>query len=156
MISYNDTFLRKLEKEILFAFDSNCGVFDDYTHYGCLLELRKNILNDQALTRKNQEELLPYIVAFNDALRDALKHMYDRAHELYHQISAIQPGIELTAKCYLAYKYPSLHPFQGEDRQGLFEAICDSGWNPLYESGVTNSLLLPHDIDMSFEEFRCH
>ena len=153
MISYNDTFLRKLEKEILFAFDCNCGVFDDYTHYGCFLELRKNILNDQALTRKNQEELLPYIIAFNDALRSALEHMYNRAHELYHQISAIQPGIELTAKCYLAYKYPSLHPFQGEDRQGFFDAICDSGWNRIYDNGIPFPLGLPDGLDQSFDSF---
>lgn len=153
MISYNDTFLRKLEKEILFAFDCNCGVFDDYTHYGCLLELRKNILNDQALMRKNQEKLLPHIIAFNDALRDALKHMYERTHDLYRQMSAIQPNIELEAKCFLSNRYPSLHPFQKNNRQELWEALSDTGWNPLYESGVTNSLLLPHDIDMSFDEF---
>lgn len=89
MIHYNDTFLRKLEKEILFAYDCSCGVFEDYTHHGCLLELRKNILNEQALTRKNQEELLPYIVAFNDALHDALKYLYDRAHENYTQQSVL-------------------------------------------------------------------
>ena len=153
MISYNDTFLRKLEKEILFAFDCNCGVFDDYTHYGCLLELRKNILNDQALTRKNQEELLPYIIAFNDALRVALEHMYNRAHELYRQISTIQPGIVLEARCFLSSRYPSLHPFQKNNRQELWEALSDTGWNRLYESGVTQSLNLPHDIDMSFDEF---
>lgn len=153
MISYNDTFLRKLEKEILFAFDCNCGVFDDYTHYGCLLELRKNILNDQALTRKNQEKLLPYIIAFNDALRAALEHMYNRAHELYRQMSSIQPNIEMEAKCFLSYQYPSLHPFQKNNRQELWEALSDTGWNPLYESGVTQSLDLPHDIDMSFDEF---
>lgn len=151
MISYNDTFLRKLEKEILFAFDCNCGVFDDYTHYGCLLELRKNILNDQALMRKNQEKLMPHIIAFNEALRDALKHMYDRAHGLYHQMSAIQPDIELIAKCYLANNYPLLHPYQEEDRQDLWDALCDSGWNQLYDDGVSFPLVLPRDIKQSFD-----
>ena len=153
MIHYNDKFLSRLEKEIRFAYNDKYDIFDDYTHYGCLLELRKNILNDQALTRKNQEELLPHIIAFNDALRDALQHMYDRAHELYRQISTIQPGIVLEAKCFLSYQYPSLHPFQDESRQELWEALSDTGWNPLYESGVTQSLELPHDMDMSFDEF---
>ena len=153
MIHYNDKFLSRLEKEIRFAYNDKYDIFDDYTHYGCLLELRKNILNDQALTRKNQEELLPHIIAFNDALRDGLKRVYDRAHELYTTICAIQPGIELEAKCLLANQYPLLHPFQNDSRQELWEALSDTGWNPLYESGVTNSLLLPHDIDMSFEEF---
>lgn len=153
MIHYNDKFLRKLEKEIQSVYDCKFDIFDDYTHYGCLLELRKNILNDQTLTRKNQEELLSHIIAFNDALRAALKHMYDRAHEFYRQVSAIQSDIELEAKCLLPYKYPSLHPFQHSSRQELWEALCDTGWNPLYESGVTNSLELPRDIDISFDEF---
>jgi len=153
MIHYNDKFLQKLEKEIQFAYDCKCDIFDDYTRYGCLLELRKNLLNDQALTIKNQEELLPHIIAFNDALRDALKHMYDRAFELYHQMSTIQSGIVLEAKCLLSSHYPSLHPFQHESRQELWKALCDTGWNPLYASGVTQSLELPHDIDMSFDEF---
>ena len=118
-----------------------------------MLDIRRRLLNDQALTHESQEELLPHIIAFNDALREALKHMYDRAHELYHQISAIQPGIELTAKCYLAYKYPSLHPIQGEDRQGFFDAICDSGWNRTYDNGIPCHLGLPDGLDQSFDSF---
>ena len=153
MIHYNDTFLRKLEKEILFSYDCRCGVFEDYTHYGCLLELRKNILNEQALTRKNQEELLSYIVAFNDALRDALKYLYNHAHELYSRMSAFQPNVELVANCFLSKEYPSLHPFQNDSRQELWEALCDTGWNSLYDTGVTRSLYLPQNLEVSFEEF---
>ena len=153
MIHYNDKFLSRLEKEIRFAYNDKYDIFDDYTHYGCLLELRKNMLNDQALTHKNQEELLPHIIAFNDALRDALKHMYDSAHELYRQISAIQPDIVLEAKCFLPQEYPSLHPFQNYSRQELWDALCDTGLNPLYDNGVTFPLVLPRDIEMSFDEF---
>lgn len=153
MIHYNDKFLSRLEKEIRFAYNDKYDIFDDHTHYGCLLELRKNMLNDQALTRKNQEELLPHIIAFNDALHDALKHMYDRAHELYRQMSTIQPSIELEAKCFLSNKYPSLHPFQKNNRQELWEALCDTELNPIYEYGVSRTLYLPQDLDVSFDEF---
>lgn len=153
MIHYNDKFLSRLEKEIRFAYNDKYDIFDDYTHYGCLLELRKNMLNDQALTRKNQEELLPHIIAFNDALHDALKHMYDRAHELYRKMSTIQPSIELEAKCFLSNKYPSLHPFQKNNRQELWEALCDTELNPIYEYGVSRTLYLPQDLDVSFDEF---
>lgn len=153
MIHYNDKFLSRLEKEIRFAYNDKYDIFDDYTHYGCLLELRKNMLNDQALTRKNQEELLPHIIAFNDALHDALKHMYDRAHELYRQMSTIQPSIELEAKCFLSNKYPSLHPFQKNNRQELWEALCDTELNPICEYGVSRTLYLPQDLDVSFDEF---
>ena len=51
----------------------------------CLLDIRRQLLNEQALSHESQEELLPAIIAFNDALRDALKHMYDRAREFYRQ-----------------------------------------------------------------------
>lgn len=153
MIHYNDKFLSRLEKEIRFAYNDKYDIFDDHTHYGCLLELRKNMLNDQALTRKNQEELLPHIIAFNDALHDALKHMYDRAHELYRQMSTIQPSIELEAKCFLSNKYPSLHPFQKNNRQELWEALCDTELNPIYEYGASRTLYLPQDLDVSFDEF---
>lgn len=121
MINYNTSALQYIESEIIDTYRTDVT---GYPEGEFLLDLRRRLLNDQALTRESQEELLPHIIAFNDALRDALKHMYDRAHELYRQMSAIQPGIELTAKCYLAYKYPALHPYQGEDRQNLFDAIA--------------------------------
>lgn len=151
MIQYDEQTLQLIEEEICYIYDS------DTTGYPAgeyLLDLRKRILNEQACTRKVQEELLPDIIAFNDALHDALKRMYDRAHELYRQMSAIQPDIMLTAKCYLAYDYPALHPYQKEDRQELFNAISDFGWNRLYADGVTFSLVLPRDIDMPFDTIR--
>ena len=150
MIHYDDHALQLIESEIINIYNTDVS---DYTQCECLLDIRRRLLNDQALTRKNQEELLPHIIAFNDALHDALKHMYDRAHELYRQMCTIQPSIELEAKCFLSNKYPSLHPFQKNNRQELWEALSDTGWNPLYESGVTQSLDLPRDIDMSFDEF---
>ena len=150
MIHYDDHALQLIESEIINIYNTDVS---DYTQCECLLDIRRRLLNDQALTRKNQEELLPHIIAFNDALRDVLKYMYDRAHKLYRQMSAIQPDIELEAKCFLSNKYPSLHPFQKNNRQELWEALSDTGWNPLYESGVTQSLDLPRDIDMSFDEF---
>ena len=150
MINYNTSALQYIEHDISMTYNTDVT---GYPESECLLDVRKHLLNEQALTHESQEELLPHIIAFIDALRDALKHMYDRAHELYRQMSAIQPGIELTAKCYLAYKYPALHPYQGEDRQDLCDAICDSGWNPLYEDGVSFPLELPRDLDQSFDSF---
>ena len=120
MIHYDDHALQLIESEIINIYNTDVS---DYTQCECLLDIRRRLLNDQALTRKNQEELLPHIIAFNDA------------------------------KCFLSNKYPSLHPFQKNNRQELWEALSDTGWNPLYESGVTQSLDLPRDIDMSFDEF---
>lgn len=151
MIQYDEKTLQHIEEVISYIYDSDATGYPECEY---LLDLRKRILNEQACTRKAQEELLPDIIAFNDALHDALKRMYDRAHELYRQMSAIQPDIMLTAKCYLAYDYPALHPYQKEDRQKLFNAISDIGWNSLYADGVTFSLVLPRDIDMPFDTIR--
>ncbi len=150
MIHYDEYAIQLIEREIINIYDTNAA---DYPHSTYLLEIRKRLLDKQALTRETQEELLPDIIAFNDALHDALKSMYDRAHELYRQKYAIMPDIKVTAKCYLACDYPALHPYRGEDRQDLFEAICDSGWNRLYEDGVTSLLELPRDIEQSFDSF---
>jgi len=150
MIHYDDPTLYYIEDEIRYIYHKDVT---GYPQSEFLLDLRRRLLNDQALTRESQEELLPHIIAFNDALRDALKHMYDRAHELYFQMSAIVPDIELTAKCWLAYDYPSLHPYQGEDRQGLYDAICDSGWNRIYDNGIPFPLGLPDGLDQSFDSF---
>ena len=79
--------------------------------------------------------------------------MYNHAHNLYAQVSAFEPNIELTAECYLPQKYPSLHPYQEANRQELWGALCDTGWNPLYYTGVTHSLELPRDLGVSFEAF---
>ena len=150
MIQYDEQTLQLIEEEISYIYDSDATGYPEGEY---LLDLRKRILNEQACTRKAQEELLPDIIAFNDALHDALKRMYDCAHELYRQMSAIQPDIMLTAKCYLAYDYPALHPYQGENRQDLFDALCDFGWNQLYEDGVSFPLVLPRDLDQSFDSF---
>lgn len=150
MINYNTSALQYIESEIIDTYRTDVT---GYPESKCLLYLRNRLLNDQALTHESQEELLPHIIAFNDALRDELKHMYDRAHELYTTICAIQPGIELEAKCFLSKKYPSLHPFQNASRQELWDALCDTGWNPLYDTGVTHSLVFPRDLDVSFESF---
>lgn len=124
-----------------------------YTHCGALLELRKDIINRKVLA--HQEDILPDIIAFNEALRNALKEMYDRAHQVWKDVQnndTFSGEVEVTAKCFLDYDYPESHPVQGDDRQELWNALCDSGWNPLYEDGVTLPVLtFPRDLDESFD-----
>ena len=148
MIHYDDYTLQLLEREIAYIYSSDVTGYPEREY---LLELRKRLLENQALD--HQAELLPDIIAFNDALTDALKRMYDRAHEMYAQVSAISPNIEVEAKCFLSYDYPSRHPYQEEDRQELWNAICDSGWNRLYDDGVAFPFILPRDKDESFDTF---
>lgn len=134
---------------------------NDYRWYNSdkdvLLSLRKDIINKQVLA--NQKELLPDIIAFNDALRESLRDMYDRAHRIWDKmINIIDEGdgeeMELTAKIYLDTDYPALHPIQGNDRQDLWYALCDDDLNPMYADGISVlTLTFPRDEGYTFDSF---
>ena len=135
--------------------------YNDYHRYDSnddvLLSLRKDIINKKMLAI--QKELLPDIIAFNDALREALREMYDRAYRIWDKmINTIDEGdgeeMELTAKCYLDVDYPTLHPMQGDDRQDLWYALCDEDLNPLYADGISVlTLTFPRDEGYTFDSF---
>ena len=143
-----------IEREIILK-------YNDYRCYNSdndvLLSLRKDIINKKVLA--NQKELLPDIVAFNDALREALLDMYNRAHRIWDKmVDIIDEGdgkeMELTAKCYLDADYPALHPIQGDDRQDLWYALCDGDLNPMYADGISVlTLTFPRDESRTFDSF---
>ena len=143
-----------IEREIILK-------YNDYRCYNSdndvLLSLRKDIINKQVLA--NQKELLSDIIAFNDALREALHEMYDRAHRIWDKMTnIIDEGdgeeMELTAKIYLDADYPALHPIQGDDRQDLWYALCDDDLNPMYADGISVlTLTFPRDEDYTFDTF---
>jgi len=143
-----------IEREIILK-------YNDYRSYNSdndvLLSLRKDTINKQVL--ENQKELLPDIIAFNDALREAFRDMYERAHRIWDKmINIIDEGdgeeMELTAKIYLDTDYPALHPIQGEDRQDLWYALCDDELNPMYADGISVlTLTFPRDENYTFDTF---
>lgn len=149
-----DYSVKMIEREIIQGYN-NTRCYD--SDNGALLSLRKNIINKEILA--HQKELLPDIVAFNDALRDALREMYDRAHRVWNKmVQAIDEAdgeeMELTAKCYLDYHYPRQHPIQSDDRQVLWEALCDGDLNPLYADGISVlTLTFPRDEGYTFDSF---
>ena len=122
-----------------------------------LLNLRKKVINKELLA--HQAEILPDIISFNEALREALYEMYDRAHRIWDKmIDTINEGdgeeMELTAKCYLDFDYPASHPIQGDDRQDLWYALCDEELNPLYADGISVlTLTFPRDENYTFDTF---
>ena len=70
LLEINDENIQLIEDEIMLMYDKKpC----DYPDYECLLSLRKYMINRNVL--KHQEEILPDIIAFNDALREALKEI---------------------------------------------------------------------------------
>ena len=143
-----------IEREIILK-------YNDYRCYNSdndvLLSLRKDIINKQVLA--NQKDLLPDIVAFNDALREALLDMYNRAHRIWDKMVDIidesdGKEMELTAKCYFDADYPALHPIQGDDRQDLWYALCDGDLNPMYADGISVlTLTFPRDEGYTFDTF---
>ena len=149
-----DYSVKMIEREIIQGYN-NTRCYD--SDNGSLLSLRKNIINKDLLA--HQKDLLPDIIAFNDALREALNEMYDRAHRIWDKmIDTIDEGdgeeMELTAKCYLDTDYPALHPIQGEDRQDLWYALCDGNLNPLYADGISVlTLTFPRDEGCTFDSF---
>ena len=152
--SFSDYSIEVIEREII----------QRYNEYRCyssnddvLLSLRKHIINKKVLA--NQEELLPDIISFNDALREALHEMYEHAHRIWNKmIQSIDETdgeeIELTAKCYFEYNYPKQHPIQGKERQDLWYALCDEDLNPLYADGISIlTLTFPRDEGYTFDSF---
>ena len=97
--------------------------------------------------------LLPDIIAFNDAMQEALLEMFNKAHAVYEANKKIDENLEIWACCYLSNDYPALHPVQGEDRQDLWEALRDSGWNLLYDTGVSYPLRLIGSYDPNSNNF---
>ena len=146
--------IKAIESEIIQRYN-DCRCYESNNDF--LLSMRKDIINKQMLA--HQEDLLPDIIAFNDALREALRGMYERAHSVWNKVvqnidEADGEEMELTAKCYLDYVYPKLHPLQGEDRQDLWDALCDEDMNPLYADGISVlTLTFPRDENQNFESF---
>ena len=149
-----DYSVKEIEREIIQGYN-NTRCYD--SDYGVLMSLRKNIINKEMLA--HQKELLPNIIAFNDALREALREMYDRAHRIWDKMienidETDGEEMELTAKCYFDADYPALHPIQGGDRQELWYALCDEDLNPIYADGASVlTLTFPRDEDESFDSF---
>ena len=150
----SDYSIAAIEREIIQRYnDCRCyGSNDDV-----LLSLRKEIVNKKMLA--SQKELLPDIIAFNDALREALCEMYERAHRIWNKMIQSIDGtdgeeLELTAKCYFDFNYPEQHPIQGKERQDLWYALCDEDLNPLYADGISVlTLTFPRDEGYTFDSF---
>lgn len=146
-----DCALQELEKQIIIAYDGPISKNHDYTDERCLLEVRKTIINHRVL--QHLDLLLPDIIAFNDTMSEALREMFDKAHAVYEANKGFGEDVEVEACCYLSNDYPALHPVQGENRQELWNALQDSGWNLLYEYGVSFPLQLRGNDDPDSNDF---
>ena len=143
--------VKSIEEDIITTYTLELG---DYENDSCLLSLRKKWINEMVLS--HQEDLMKDIREFNDCLKEALKEMYDRAHRIYDDVSKHKDygdEIEVTASLYLGSLYPELHPIQDGDRQDLWDALCDDGWNIFYDDGICQLRLPTGSCKESFEAF---
>ena len=147
--------IQRIEREIINA-HKGIGIRyrnKDYSNFACLLEIRKDLINKKVL--KFQEDLIPEIVELNETLHNTLQKMYDKAYHIWIDFQKLrdwEDDIELTAECYLGPVHPARHPLQGEDRQDLWNALCDDELNTLYAGGVSlQTLTFPRDNKESFE-----
>ena len=140
-----DYSLKQIEDQIIHY--SNCPFNVDSETITSLMQMRKDIINHYVL--QHQEEILPDIIAYNDALIEALRTTYEKFHIVYEANKALGEDVEVEGKCLLGKDYPKLHPLQGSDREELWLALWDSqyaGW----DSCVAGLMVNPYD---SFDVF---
>ncbi|MBO7477191.1 MAG: hypothetical protein J6U04_04575 [Salinivirgaceae bacterium] len=146
MIDLQNEEIRVIEDKILQLY--NRRDFDDYTKVDAFLDVleeRKKLINKKVL--QNQADILPDIIAFNDALTNALRDLYNRALNVYNILKTNKSlgKLGITANCYLG-DYPKNHPVQGNDREDFWFAIRARNWYP------GNSIELQTcDLSYSFE-----
>ena len=117
-----DYSLKQIEEQIIDY--SNCPLNVDSETITSLMQMRKDIINHYVL--QHQEEILPDIIAYNDALIEALRITYEKYHIVYEANKVLGEDVEVEGKCLLGKDYPKLHPLQGNDREELWWALWDS------------------------------
>ena len=134
ILQLEHSFIKGIEEDIISSYNTN----RHYENDKCLLELRCHLINQMVLA--HQEDIIEPIREFNECLMGALKELYERTKRIYDDLKAhgdYGDEIDVTASLYLDNNYPALHPIQGDDRQDLWDAICDGGWNVLYDEGIS-------------------
>jgi len=90
-----DDALKALEGQIIMSFEGLWSKDHDYTDERSLIEVRKTIINHRVL--QHQDLLLPDIIAFNDAMSEALREMFDKAHAVYEANKGFGEDVEVEA-----------------------------------------------------------
>ena len=147
---YEKADIKYVEQEILKL--STSKVPSDKEQVRTLLRLRKSMLDNRA--RALEKEFLPVIKEFNVTVERALKDLYDVAHRYYEYMATFDNGIQMVARLQFTNANPRLHPLQSEDSFCIWKALLEHGWNPSFQSGLTEvPLFFPYDIKKSFPLF---
>lgn len=140
---FNTIEIRKIEIEILLTIEendrhwcSNNAYVETVKH---LLSVRKHVLDSKFVMDANYKSLLS---DFNEALIAQATEMRKRVID-QHNASincGIECDIETTGKCFLGYKYSSIHPVQTMRAKKIWNILNGSydEFMPLYYNGACN------------------
>lgn len=109
-----------------------------------LIKHRKKIINAKLL--KYQNELLPNIIEFNDALKWAFRNLWDMAEKIHDEINFECQEIEATL--WFDTYFPEKHPLAGKPDwpvripPSLWMAIMDPDIHIEYRYGIHHSIIL--------------
>ncbi len=140
---FNTIEIRKIEIEILLTIEendrhwcSNNAYVETVKH---LLSVRKHVLDSKFVMDENYKSLLS---DFNEALIAQAKEMRKRVIALHNAniCCGIACDIETTGKCFLGYKYSSIHPVQTMRTKKIWNILNGSydEFMPLYYNGACN------------------
>lgn len=138
---FNTVEVREIEIKILLIIGeydrrwcSNNAYIESVKH---LLSVRKRVLNSKFVMDENYKSLLS---DFNEALIAQATEMRKRAIDLHNASinCGIECDIETTGKCFLGYKYSSIHPVQTMRAKKIWNILNGSydEFMPLYYNGA--------------------
>ncbi len=140
---FNTIEIRKIEIEILLTIEendrhwcSNNAYIETVKH---LLSVRKHVLDSKFVMDESYKSLLS---DFNEALIAQATEMRKRVID-FHNASincGTECDIETTGKCFLGYKYSSIHPVQTMRAKKIWNILNGSydEFMPLYYNGACN------------------
>lgn len=119
-----------------------------------LMKRRRKFINNAIM--KHQEDLLPDIVEFNEALKNAFRETWNKVAELQSKY-----GYEdIEASIWFDTGFPQKHPLAGVSSvgdkysyQALWEALTDREVHSEYKCGIGNRVNTLHLADETFGEF---
>jgi len=148
--------VKKLERLIVNLCRAECGErkhkdFDTRDYHKIARERKKII--DAAL-EKQLEELLPYIVAFDNEAKKAMNLMFEQGQTMFRTLNKSYPDkyISVEGCCFMDGIYPKDHPIQGRDRQYLFKALTDEMCTNMYPHFGINIIDVNWDNGTDFSD----
>ncbi len=139
---FNGTAIKDIEEEILF--EQTRLDRSGYRHGEVgrelitrLLKIRQHLLNQMFSFNEEYKTLL---VEFNEALKTELIDMRLRTIDAYNRFADIDKSKDYwaTGKCFLGYKYSSIHPVQTMRAKKIWDVLNGSldCYCPLYKDGI--------------------